>query len=300
MKQLRTIGLLATILFIVFGPSLALGQAAESAPPADVTIIAPEPPPPSTDWKTLVAVGTLYVFTIVELAKKNIPALKGWLVWGALLPIVAGVAIYQVGLSSPLLLAKHAGLLLLTAVGGRAGVLKLFEYAVRAWNAYQAGQSIPPPPEFGTGGPSSLPPVSKAPKTPTLPGATAGIVLLTVALGLAGCTREAFLSRAVPVANTLEGQVRTAGVDVNRDCEVPMQRAADTNDKVSAREIAARCDEPVLAYEGSRMAHLLLTEAIMQVYKGGDVGAAVALIPQAVDAGLRLVAGVKALQAGAK
>lgn len=163
MKTVRILALLATILFVVFLPSLALGQES-AAPPPDVTIIAPEVPPPSTDWKALVAVGTLYVFTIVELAKKNVPALKGWAVWGALLPIVAGVAVYQVGLSSPALLAKHAGLLLLTAVGGRAGVLKLFDYGVRAWNAYQAGQSIPPPPEPGAGAPVSVPPASKAPQ----------------------------------------------------------------------------------------------------------------------------------------
>lgn len=158
MKQsLRMVALVATVVILVFLPSLALGQ--ESAP--DVTII-PSAPPVAPNWPLLVTLGTGYVFAAVELAKKNFAWLTGWRVWAALLPIVAGVALYQVGIKEPMLLAKHAGFLLFTAVGSRAGVLKLFEHAVRAWNAYQTGASIPPPPEFGAGGPVSLPP-SKVP-----------------------------------------------------------------------------------------------------------------------------------------
>lgn len=149
-----------------------------------------------------------------------------------------------------------------------------------------------------------------APKTPAAPRSSVGLVLRVLsvaAVGLliasgAGCTREAFLSRAVPVADTLEGQVRTTGVDVNRECEKPMERAVAAGDRSAGQAIATKCDEPVTRYEAGRTAHLLLTEVIMQVYAGDDVDfvKAAALIPQAVQAGLRLVAGVRALTGGAK
>lgn len=157
---MRKLALLLS-LFIIALPWLAFGQET-----AEVTISMPPAPPVMSkgEWSALVLAGSGYVFMIVELAKKNVPTLKGWWVWLAMLPTVAGVAVYQVGISEPLLLAKHAGLLLLTAVGGRAGLLKIFEYAVRAWTAYQAGQSIPPPPEPAPGGPISVPPASKVPQ----------------------------------------------------------------------------------------------------------------------------------------
>lgn len=129
----------------VFSETTETVEIVADAPPATVAagpvVIVPDaPPPPSTDWTALLAIGSGAVFSIVELLKKNLPflqqttppsAARGWLVYASVLPVAAGVALYQVGYSDPLLLAKHAGMLVLVTVGGRAALYKLIEKAFR-------------------------------------------------------------------------------------------------------------------------------------------------------------------------
>lgn len=305
MRTIKQVAALAAVLLIVFLPSLVFGQ--ESAP---VEIVPPAPPPvmSKAEWFELASTGAFWLFIGVELLKKNFrplfDKLGGWGVFFVVVvPGSAIAAVLQVSYTDPLLLVKHAGFVLFLAVGGRAGFYKVID-KVKSGKAPElvnprAPATVPPPSspsEPPSQGPTVPPVVPHAPRAPELGGNLLRIGLVALALIVTGCTREAFLARAVPVADTLEGQVRTAGVDVNSECEVPMQKATDAGDKAAGRAIAAKCDEPVLSYKGGRTAHLLLTEAIWQVYAGGDVGSAGALIPKAIKAGMDLVAGTKALR----
>lgn len=160
MPRLRMLLPFLVFFVLVFVPSLAAGQ--ESSPLVDVpgeTVIVPDVPPPAgTNWPALVVIGTGYVFLVMELLKAKL-GVKGWKVL-ALVPVVAaGVSVYQVGISDPLLIAKHGALLVLSAVGGVAGVKRLIEWVRRALVAHKAGEPIPDPPSIGPA-PSVPPTVS--------------------------------------------------------------------------------------------------------------------------------------------
>lgn len=147
---------LAALALIVVVPAFSQESApAPEAPAAPAhageTVIVPEaPPPPSTNWPALVAIGAGFVFAGVELAKKNVPSLKGWYVWLSVVPITAAVAVYQVGFSDPKLLAKHAGIILLAVVGSRAAAYKVGAKIAGALVALVRGDTIPPAPPFGS------------------------------------------------------------------------------------------------------------------------------------------------------
>ncbi len=177
--SLRSIALFcALVLAVACSPIFAFGETTETVeivadatpPPVEagpVVIVPDAPPPPSTDWTALLAIGSGAVFSIVELLKKNLPflqqpappappsALRGWLVYASVLPVAAGVALYQVGYADPLLLAKHAGMLVLVTVGGRAALYKLIEKAFRREAPPEFVRSVSEPPVYQSKAPPS-------------------------------------------------------------------------------------------------------------------------------------------------
>lgn len=169
--------LLFTIV-LVFVPSLALGQE---------TVIVPDaPPPPSTSWPLLVTMGVFYVVTGAGLARKQFPQLVGWPTPTVLVPALSvAVGVYQVGYSDPTLLAKHAGLLYLTAYGGHEGGKRLLRWVFGLIAAVRAGTTIPPEPPLEDVEKPSVPPA------PGLPGPLnmlGGVILALVAYAvLTGC-----------------------------------------------------------------------------------------------------------------
>lgn len=166
----RILPLLA-IIFLVFTPSLSLGQEtlpettivadAPAAPPVadpEATVIIPEaapPPMPKSDWQALVAAGAIGVFLFTETVKRKLPWFTGKRVWLAILPAIAVAAVLGVGYSDPKLLAKHAGFILLFSVGGRDGLMKILDKVRRG--------EVPDPPD------TSKAPIGPSSVTPSMP-----------------------------------------------------------------------------------------------------------------------------------
>lgn len=144
------------LVVLVFVPSLALGQE---------TVIVPDAPPPATtSWPLLVTMGVFYVVTGAGLMRKTFPQLVGWPTPTLLVPALsAAVGVYQVGYSDVTLLAKHAGLLYLTAYGGHEGGKRLIRWVFGLIAAVRAGTTIPPEPPLDDVKPPSVPPAPKMP-----------------------------------------------------------------------------------------------------------------------------------------
>lgn len=143
-------------------------------------------PPPDTDWFSLVAAGTAYVFAIVALLRRQAPKLDGWIVPVAVVPVVAvGVAAYQVGFEDVRLLGKHAGLLYLGAYGGAAGARKLGSWALEAVKAAMVDGSIPPPPSLvPPSDPGNVVEIPKSPKAPRFLSPPPSVAMLGAFLAL--------------------------------------------------------------------------------------------------------------------
>lgn len=182
MKYIRLAALAAT-LFIVFLPSLAVGEPetlpevnieAEAPPsqaPGPVVIVPDVPPPAGTDWQRLVMAGAAALTVGVALAKKasgkdpkdGKAKLRGIYVYPVALVLGALIAGYQVGVSDPKMLAKHIGQVVFWGVGGPAFLKQFLSWIEAAKNAWLKDSTIPPPPPIGDDNaevilPPSLPP----------------------------------------------------------------------------------------------------------------------------------------------
>jgi hypothetical protein len=203
------------LVVLVFTPSLALGQE---------TVIVPDAPPPAdTSWPLLVTMGVFYVVTGAGLARKQFPQLVGWPTPMVLVPALSlGVGVYQVGYSDPTLLAKHAGLLYLTAYGGHEGGKRLLRWIFGLIAAVRAGTTIPPePPLADVERPPSVPP---APKLPGALGTIGGFILVVVAYAvLTGCggMTKAEIEKSLNATATY--------IEISKPCVVRMQDQAEAD-----------------------------------------------------------------------
>lgn len=259
------------MLAVLFFPEAAFGQE-----PGQTTIIPPAVPPPTTDWVTLVAIGTGYTFAIVALLRQAVPKIDGRLVPLVVLPIAAAVALYQVGYADLKLTAKHAGLLYLSAYGGAAGIRKLGRWALDAWKAYQAGDTIPPPPPIGSDGPQSAAPTM--PKSPPRLPPTLGGMLCLAALALAGCASPIYMAAAVN--NVAADSLNEAAPRLQRHCIDEVATLAPAAAVLARRD---ECEPLTLAYDGAAAAVVALRAALLAA-AGGDasgLSAAVALVVSA-------------------
>lgn len=145
------IRVLLFLVILVFSPSLVTAQE---------TVIVPDAPPPAgTDWPMLLTLGVFYVVTGAGLARKQVPQLVGWPTPLLLVPALSiGVAMYQVGPADLKLLAKHAGLLYLTAYGGHEGGKRLLTWLLGMVKAYREGKEPPTDPPLVEAKKPSIPP----------------------------------------------------------------------------------------------------------------------------------------------
>lgn len=130
------------------------------------------------------------------------------------------------------------------------------------------------------------------------PPGTASLLLVLVLGGAAGGCGSP-LATAVHVADAGAAAADAAKPVLEQSCSEPMARAARLHDNDLALAVAAKCDAPMIAYEALRIAHVALRGAILEVYAGRAVEAALlAQVPTVAAAGARLAAAVQKLATG--
>jgi hypothetical protein len=204
------------LLLVFLIPSLAFGQPIE----AETTILPPAPPPPSTDWIALGAVGLPFVLTGAQLVRGWHPFLhKGWPVPVIVVPLVSlGVALYQVGPSDLKLLLKHSGILWLAAYGGHTSVKQFLKWAAAMIAAMRAGTTLPPPPDLVNPESIKVPLPSKLPPLP---------VIMTFSLLALGCgaTNPCAVAykKAADCPDCTGDEIRARVAEVDQSCAYQLE-----------------------------------------------------------------------------
>ena len=140
---------------------------------------------------------------------------------------------------------------------------------------------------------------SDATQAPPPVGPVVSSLLLMIVLGGAAGGCGSPLATAVHVADAGAAAADAAKPVLEQSCVEPMARAARLHDNDLALAVAAKCDGPMIAYESLRIAHVALRGAILEVYAGRSVEAALlAQVPAIAAAGARLAAAVQKLATG--